>query len=437
MRIAVFFGALGAFALLAACETLPAPSTAAIEEAAGKPYDYPFVDPYVATVVGTPSIYQAPMPETVPTEELELTVFEDRVIPEVLWYQDTLNYSLVAQDHEAPLVFIIAGTGAAHDSAKARLMAAAFYQAGFHSIALPSPTHPNFIVPASTTGVPGRISQDGPDLYRVMRLAYEQVADRIEVSAFHLTGYSLGAWQAAFIAQLDEQEKVFGFDKVLLVNPPVSLYSSIRILDSLLDENVPDGLDHFNEFFDHAFTEFYRVYHHGDFVKLDDEFLYRAWLDSEPSEEALEALIGLSFRLSSTSMIFTADVMSDAGYVVPKGKALTSSSPLTDYFKTGARVHFEEYLDQLYLPYYQAKDPALTREDLIREASIASIEDYLLGAQKIGLVTNEDDIILAPGEIEYLVGLFGARARIFPTGGHMGNMKTPQFVAHMIEFFEG
>jgi hypothetical protein len=166
----------------------------------------------VATVVGTPSIYQAPMPETVPTEELELTVFEDRVIPEVLWYQDTLNYSLVAQDHEAPLVFIIAGTGAAHDSAKARLMAAAFYQAGFHSIALPSPTHPNFIVPASTTGVPGRISQDGPDLYRVMRLAYEQVADRIEVSAFHLTGYSLGAWQAAFIAQLDEQEKVFGFE---------------------------------------------------------------------------------------------------------------------------------------------------------------------------------------------------------------------------------
>jgi pimeloyl-ACP methyl ester carboxylesterase len=79
-----------------------------------------------------------------------------------------------------------------------------------------------------------------------MRLAYEQVADRIEVSQFHLTGYSLGAWQAAFVAQLDEQEKVFGFGKVLLVNPPVSLYSSIRILDDLLDKNIPGGPDQFN-----------------------------------------------------------------------------------------------------------------------------------------------------------------------------------------------
>lgn len=437
MRIAVLCGALSAFALLAACETAPAPSTAAIEEAASKPYDYPFVDPDVATVVGTPTIYQAPLPETIPSEELELTVFEDRVIPEIFWYQDTLKYTLVAQDHEAPLVFIIAGTGAAHDSAKARLMAAAFYQAGFHSIALPSPTHPNFIVTASTTGVPGRISQDAPDLYRVMRLAYEQVADRIEASGFHLTGYSLGAWQAAFVAQLDEQEKIFGFDKVLLVNPPVSLYSSIRILDDLLDKNIPGGVEHFNEFFDKALRSFYDVYHQGDFVKLDDEFLYQAWLDTEPSDEALEALIGLSFRLSSTSMIFTADVMSDAGFIVPKGKPLTSSSPLTEYFKTGARIHFEEYLDQLYLPYYQSRDPALTRDDLIREASIASIEDYLLGAQKIGLVTNEDDVILAPGEIYYLLGVFGERAQIFPTGGHMGNMRTPQFVAHMIEFFEG
>ncbi len=437
MRTAVLCGALGALALLAACETLPEPSTAAIEEAAEKPYFYPFVDPYVATVIGTPRIYEAPLPETIPTKKLELTVFEDRVIPKVLWHQDTLKFSLVAQDREAPLIFIIAGTGAAHDSAKAKLMAAAFYQAGFHSIALSSPTHPNFIVTASTTSVPGRISQDAPDLYRVMRLAYEQVAERIEVSKFHLTGYSLGAWQAAFIAQLDEQEKVFDFDKVLLVNPPVSLYSSIRILDSLLEKNIPGGVDNFNAYFDQTLRGFYEVYQHGDFVKLDDEFLYRVWLDREPTEEALEALIGLAFRFSSTDMIFTADVMSDAGYLVPKGKPLTSSSSLTDYFKAGARVRFEEYLDQLYLPYYKARDPALTREDLIRESSFLSIEDYLLSAQKIGLVTNEDDIILAPGEIEYLEGLFGSRARIFPTGGHLGNMKTPRFVAHLIDFFEG
>ena len=438
MRVAPVSWCLIVAALLAGCETVayPEPSMGAIEEAAAAPYDYPFVDPYVATVVGTPPAYQAPLPEAVPTRELEITVFRDRQVPAVLWYEDSLKAALVHQEGEAPLVFIIAGTGAGHDAQKVKIMEKAFYQAGFHVISLPSPTHPNFIVTASTTGIPGRVKEDAPDLYRAMRLAYEEVADRIEVSSFHLTGYSLGGWQAAFVAQLDEREQVFGFEKVLMINPPVSLYSSMRILDELLDQNISGGLDDgFDGFFNRAFEAFYDVYKRGEFVSFADDFLYRAWLDREPSEEALRALVGLSFRLSSTNMIFVADVMSDSGYIVPKGKELTTASSLTEYFKTGARLRFVEYLDELLLPYYRAREPGLTRQDLIREASLVSIEDYLRRGSKIGVLINEDDIIMAPGEIDYLREIFGARARIYPTGGHLGNLRHPRVLADMIDFF--
>ena len=48
-------------------------------------YDYPIVSPYDATVVGTPSIYRADVPEEVPVKEYNLVVFEDREIPDVFW----------------------------------------------------------------------------------------------------------------------------------------------------------------------------------------------------------------------------------------------------------------------------------------------------------------------------------------------------------------
>jgi hypothetical protein len=71
----------------------------------------------------------------------------------------------------------------------------------------------------------------------------------VEVTDFFLTGYSLGAAQSAFVAKLDEEDKVFNFRKVLLVNPPVSLYNSVQILDKMLEENIPGGLDNFNAFY--------------------------------------------------------------------------------------------------------------------------------------------------------------------------------------------
>ena len=101
------------------------------------------------------------------------------------------------------------------------------------------------------------------------------------------------------------------------------------------------------------------------------------------------------------------------------------------------RLSFEDYLDELFYPYFKAKDPSLTREDLIEEASLERIEDYLVRSPKIGLMTNEDDIILAPGEIDFLREVFGERAQIFPTGGHCGNLAQRHVIAYMTEFFKG
>ena len=72
----------------------------------------------------------------------------------------------------------------------------------------------------------------------------------------------------------------------------------------------------------------------------------------------------------------------------------------------------------------------------ITEQDGPDIEDYLRNSPKLGLIHNEDDIILLPGEIDYLRSVFGSRAQIFPRGGHCGNMSYPDNVTAMLDFFQ-
>ena len=399
-------------------------------------YDYPFADPFVATVVGTPTEYTAALPADIPVKVETLKMFPEREVPGILWNLDELRYSYVRQKGPAPLIFLIAGTGAGFNSPKMQLMQKAFYQAGYHVVSISSPTHPNFIVAASTSGVPGHLEEDSADLYNVMQAIWQKHQQKMDVTDFYLTGYSLGAAQSAFIAKLDEQEKVFNFRKVLLINPPVSLYNSVLILDELLDFNIPGGMDNFNAFYQRIVNAFADVYAHGENVEFNNDFLYRAYQYRTPtSEEPLAALIGTSFRISSENMVFTTDVLTKAGYVVPKNLVLRRHDNVRDYAKVLAQLSFLDYFRGIFLPHFQAKDPNVTEADLIRTLSLRSLDGYLRNSGKFGMIHNEDDVILLPGEIDYLRDLFGTRATIFPHGGHCGNMAYPDNVSAMVGFF--
>ncbi len=400
-------------------------------------YDYPFSDPYVATVVNTPMEYAEVLPTDVPVKFDTLKMFPERKVPGILWNLDQLRYSYVRQKGPAPLIFLIAGTGASFNSAKMQVMQKAFYRAGYHVISISSPTHPNFVVAASTSSVPGHLEEDSADLYKVMQTVWQKLQQKMEATDFNLAGYSLGAAQSAFIAKLDEQDKVFNFRKVLLINPPVSLYNSVLILDELLELNIPGGLDNFNVFYDRIINAFSDVYAHGENVDFNNDFLYQTYKYRKPtSDDPLKALIGTSFRISSENMVFTSDVMTKAGYVVPKNLVLRRHDNVRDYAKVLGHLTFLDYFRGILLPHFQDLNPQTTEADLIRQLSLRSIEDYLRTSPKFGLIHNEDDIILLPGEIDYLRGVFGDRARIFPHGGHCGNMAYPENVAAMVGFFQ-
>ncbi|MBW2476984.1 MAG: alpha/beta fold hydrolase [Deltaproteobacteria bacterium] len=405
--------------------------------AADKPYFYPYVNPYEATVMELPPYYHAAIPETVPTKTFKLKVFPERIIPEVFWYENGLDCSLVFQKGKAPLVFVIAGTGARHNSPKMLNLQKALYQAGYHVLSITSPTHMHFIVNASSTFTPGHLYEDAKDIYRVMQMAIDEVKNDIEISGYHLTGYSLGGIQSAFVAMLDEEKKFFDFKRVLLINPPVNLYNSVTRLDRLLVENIPGGINNLDSWLDTVMRKLAEAEKEMGYFELSGEYIYKAYKRFPPREDFLASLIGVSFRTDSSNMIFAADVMKGGGYITPKNAGMSNSTALTPFYLVASRTSFDDYFRNHFVPFYKNRDPSLTEEGLIEMLSLHQIEPYLRSARKIGLLHNEDDVILQPGEIDYLQDVFGGRAKVFPTGGHCGNMNHQDVVEFIVKFFAG
>ena len=423
---------VGALLALAACQSPVALDPERIIATAGE-YNFPVANPYVATVAGTPSALAADVPEDVPVRNLDLTIIEDRKTPEIFWYEDRFRYSVAAQRGEAPLIFIIAGTNAGYASRYSRFLQNLFFSVGFHAVSLSSPTFPNFMVAGSTTSVPGRGSQDAADLYRAMRLCMERLRQSMRVSDIYLVGYSLGGWQSAFVARLDEQQQALGFRRVLMINPPVSLYRSSKVLDKMLVDNIPGGLENFQVFLDEMTTRVTEVVQRSKGLDFSQDFLYDTIHEMQTTDQELKALIGTVFRLSAANIAFTADVMNNAGYIVPSDRTLTVSTSLTPYFNLAIQRGFRDYLDNLLYPIYHRLDPSLSTSDLIAESSLESIETYLRRAENVRLLTNADDMILAPGDIEFFERTFNGRSRIFPTGGHCGNMRYRYVAAAILQ----
>lgn len=205
-------------------------------------YGFPVTNPFEATIASTPPAQQPVLPtdDEIDQSDYALDLMPGRAeqLPDAFWAVKQLKYRLAVQKGPAPLIFIIAGTGAKYDDSKPEFLKKLFYGAGYHVVQISSPTSFDFIVSASTDATPGISAADARDLYRVMEAISDQHKD-LQVTHYDLTGYSLGATDAAFVSKLDEERKRFNFNRVLLINPSVNLYTSVNNLDSLVNVVIP------------------------------------------------------------------------------------------------------------------------------------------------------------------------------------------------------
>ena len=431
---------LGAFSIallgvLTCCSSEPKLLTPHDAFDAKPAYDYPINNPYAATIITTPPEMRVDYSALPAPAEKKITIFKDRQIPEGFWYENGFKYRQMLQSKPAPLVYVIGGTGAGCNAEDTQNIANILYSAGFNVVLLPSPTHPNFIINASENFTPGRPLQDARDMYRVMKLIDPLVASQTHVTQRMLIGYSLGGLDALFTAKLDDEEKALNFHRVLLINPPLNLYSSIKLIDSYLYRALPQGVNGAARFIKSFLSRLSNISQSTDALDFSNErLLLEAYDKYQPSDNRLETTIGLSFRLAAADMAFTADVMSHAGYIFPKNQPFTSTTSLNDYLAVALRTSFQNYFDEYYTERLLAENPSLSRQGLIDEGNLQSLAGYISASGKIALITNKDDIILMPGEVNALAALFGPNAVVFPNGGHLGNLTTPAVGYQIIQF---
>ena len=355
----------------------------------------------------------------------------------MFWFDKRLRVWLSAQDKPAPLAIVISGTGSDGNTAKLATLRAVLYGAGYHVLTMPSPTFPGFIVSTSSTGVAGDLTQDGQDLYAAMGVIIAHLPRKVKITDIDVLGYSLGGANAAIVKSIDEKEHKLHIHRVVMINPPVSLFSSVGRLDKLFARSIGNGDAGIERFYQQLYAELANLYRASDRVELDEDFLLGAAASVLKTDAQFSAAIALTFRIALTNVFFAGDLYSGAGVVVDPKHPPRVGDSLEEISRTLRTKTFAEYFTRIFAPYYLKRRPGSSVESLVADNRLDVIGDQLRGNADYYAQTNSDDLILDKAELDWLRQTLGARIVVYDHGGHLGNLGDRQQVADMLEMLAG
>jgi pimeloyl-ACP methyl ester carboxylesterase len=390
-----------------------------------------------ATVFGPAPQDIAPLPKTVPLKEINIALPWARPLPDVLWFDRRLRVWLSLQDKPAALVIVIAGTGSDGNSASQSRLRAILYGAGYHVLTMPSPTSPRFIAAASSTGVSGDLQQDGRDLYAAAQAILAHLPAKAQVTDVHIIGYSLGGANAAVVKSLDATEHHLNIHRAVMINPPVSLFSSMDRLDQLYAQTIGPGEEGIEQLYRRLYARLANFYRASEQVHVETTDMFAAIGAVLRTDADFQAAIALTFRLDLMNMFYEGDLYAGTGVILDP-KHLPTASDSTDEIGRELRARsFAEYFDKVFVPYYLAHRPGATRESLIAENRLQSIGPTLQSNPDYYALTNADDLILDADDLAWLRATLGERIVVYPHGGHLGNLGERQQAADMLQMLAG
>jgi predicted alpha/beta-fold hydrolase len=396
-------------------------------------YDFPYKDPYYATI--TAAILKADDRDTsVSSEDIAIRLLPERDAVPFFKNRNHTHVRLWAQKHTrpAPLMILVAGLGGGSNSSYLNFMAYHFHKQGFHVLSFPSAFHWSFALAASKSAYPGITREDARDLYTLMQAAVGKLKQsKYSISKIGLLGASMGALEAGYVASLDKKEKKIGFQRTLLINPPVDVLYGIRKLDELYFEGSKLSAEQLKSLST-------RVYDFGYFSLVEGDIkspYYFADIENRLplSQTERRFLIGQSLREFLQSLIFTTQQIDDRGIL----KSPISGWNPSPRMQEAAGYLFQDYIEKFLLPALSEQNgKELKVDDLIGDANLSGIESELRADKNIFLMHNADDFIVNKEHLDYLRSIFGNRMQLYPHGGHVGNIWYPENLAEILAKFQ-
>jgi len=390
-----------------------------------------------ATVFGASPQDAAPLPQSVPLEEIDIALPWARPVPDVFWFDRRLRVWFSAQENPAPLAIVISGIGSDGNTSKLSTLRAALYEAGYHVLTMPSPTFPGFIVSASSTGVAGDLLQDDRDLYAAMRQIIAHLPRQVQITEIDILGYSLGGANAAVVKSIDAAEGRLKIRRAVMINPPVSLFTSVERLDNLFAINIGSGDAGVERLYKRLYTRLANLYRTSDRVRIDDTDLLSAAAAVLKTDADFSAAIALTFRIALMNMFFAGDLYAGTGVVVDPRHPPRVGDSLEETARILRGKPFSEYFAKVFAPYYLAHRANATPASLKADNRLDIIGTTLRTDPDYYAQTNSDDVILDKEELVWLRSTLGDRIAVYDHGGHLGNLGERQQIADMLDMLSG
>jgi predicted alpha/beta-fold hydrolase len=355
----------------------------------------------------------------------------------VLWFDGRLRVWFSAQKKPAPLAIVISGTGSDGNTTKLSLLRGALYGAGYHVLTVPSPTFPGFIVSTSSTGVAGDLKQDGHDLYNALQRVIAHLPHHAPITDIDVLGYSLGGANAAIVKSIDTTEGKLKIHRAVMINPPVSLFTSINRLDKLFAVSIGSADQGLDNLYRRIYARLANIYRASNKVTIDDTDMLAAAATVLRTDADFSAAIALTFRLELVDVFFTGDLYARTGVVIDPAHPPGVEDSLEDIGRTLRGKTFAEYFNKVFAPYYTAHRPNATPESLQADNRLDIIEPALRDNGDYYAQTNRDDLILDQAELQWLQTTLGNRVAVYDHGGHLGNLGDRRQVADMLAMLAG
>ena len=340
-----------------------------------------------------------------------------------------LIYTYWLQRGAAPVVYITPGLGAHRLSPASLALAELVFKHGYTAVCVSSVFSSEFMEKASAAGLPGFLPVDGHEL----RVALTEVDRRLRadhpgrLGQAALVGCSMGGFHSLFLAANEEGDgrSLIRFDRYVAISAPVRLLHGAESLDECYRAplNWPAS--------ERA-------------AKLENLFLKVAALEHLPPAaesplpfDATESrfLIGAAFRLVLRDIVFTSQQRHDQGLLQHSLFSLRRDP----VYREILRFSYRDYFERLLIPYLQRHGmPETSRESVALATDLRTYSTGLRGNPKVRVISNQNDFLLSAEDLDWLRATVSpARFRLFPHGGHMGNLSTAEVQTAILESLEG
>jgi len=340
-----------------------------------------------------------------------------------------LQFTCWLQPGQAPVVYIAPGLGAHRLDKTSIALAELAYTNGFSAVCVSSVFHSEFMERASTAAMPGYLPVDGRDFH----VALTEIDRRLNalypkrLGKRALMGYSMGALHALFIAgtATNGSSQLLKFDRYVAINAPVRLLYGVSKLDEFYNAPLSwPPVERSNN--------------------MENTFLKVAALSKDKLTpqtslpfSAIESkfLIGMTFRFTLRDIIYNSQRRNNQGVLRHSILGLSRTSLYSEIL----RISFKDYFDKFVIPYYQTRGSAELSPAAIEGAEdLRTCEAGLAANPGIRIITNQNDFLLADGDIAWLQSVFSTNAlTIFKQGGHMGNLSNPAVQKAILRALDG